>query len=132
MALRLDPFVSLGDVAFDLTPAALRARRGPPPREARSSIGLTEHDYGDAVLRFQDNGRLEEITMQAPVLSLGVVAIAFACLGPFVRAHDAGAFERAGFLVSPGFGLAFVPAQPCWVTALAPHCLDAWRALPQG
>ena len=39
------------------------------------------------------------------------------------------AFVRAGFLVSPRFGLAFVPDQPDWVTALAAHCIGAWRAL---
>jgi hypothetical protein len=38
-------------------------------------------------------------------------------------------FECAGFLVSPRYGLAFVPAEPDWATALAAHCLPAWRAL---
>ena len=29
----------------------------------------------------------------------------------------------------PRFGLAFVPADPDWVTALARHCIPTWRAL---
>ena len=49
-----------------------------------------------------------------------------------VRTHDARAFERGGFLVSPRLGLAFVPTEPDWVTALAAHCLDTWRQLGQG
>ena len=59
----------------------------------------------------------------------GVADIPFGGLAGFVRAQDAGVFERAGFLVSPRFGLAFVPGEPDWVTALAPHCLDTWRHL---
>ncbi len=53
----------------------------------------------------------------------------FASLATFIRGRDPQAFERAGFLVSPAFGLAFDPAQPFWVTALARHCLPQWKAL---
>ena len=73
------------------------------------------------------------MTRRAPVLYLqldgGVADVPFAGLADFVRAHDAGAFERAGFLVSPRLGLAFVPAEPDWVTALAAHCIGTWRDL---
>jgi hypothetical protein len=34
-----------------------------------------------------------------------------------------------GFIVSPKFGLAFDPDDAPWVTALAEHCIDTWRAL---
>ena len=81
------------------------------------------------MLRFQDSGRLEEITRRAPVLQLDTVAIPFAALGGFVLAQDGDTFERAGFLVSPAFGIAFVPGEPDWVTALARHCIPTWRAL---
>jgi hypothetical protein len=84
------------------------------------------------VYRFQDCGRLEEITLQAQVVSFGKVAVPFANLAAFVRAHDPGTFERAGFLVSPQFGLAFDPSEPFWVTALARHCLPEWRSLGEG
>lgn len=93
-------------------------------------MGLNELDYGDVVYRFQDCGRLEEITMQAEVLNIGNVAVPFANLAAFIRAHDSEAFERAGFVISPQFGLAFDPLQPSWVTALARHCLLEWKCLP--
>ena len=34
-------------------------------------VGLNELDYGDVVYRFQDSGRLEEVTLQARVVRLG-------------------------------------------------------------
>jgi len=129
MALRLEPFTAFGDLPFSLTAEALVARLGPPNRCARNNVALNEYDYGHSVLRFQDGGRLEEITLRAPVLLLDTVAIPFAALASFVLEQDAGTFERAGFLVSPAFGLAFVPDEPDWVTALARHCIPTWRAL---
>jgi hypothetical protein len=128
-ARRLDPFVAFGGFAFTLAAEALVARLGPPNRLTRNAAELNEYDYGHSVFRFQDGGRLEEITRRAPVLQLGSVAIPFAALGGFVQAQDEEAFDRAGFLVSPAFGLAFVPGEPDWVTALARHCLPTWRAL---
>lgn len=127
--MRLFPFERVDDTAFDLTIDALLARRGPPARRQRNAVDLDELDYGDTVYRFQDSGRLEEVTAQAPVLHLGAVAVPFAALQAFVREQDLGCFERAGFTVSPALGLAFVPGEPCWVTALARHCIDTWRAL---
>lgn len=129
MALRLQPFEAFGDLPFSLDVEALIARLGPPNHCSRNAAALNEYDYGHAVLRFQDNGRLEEITQRAPVLQLDTVAIPFPALGGFVRTQDGQAFERAGFLVSPAFGLAFVPEEPDWVTALARHCIPTWRAL---
>lgn len=131
--MRLRPYLQVDELAFAVTREAVQARLGAPLRRARNGVGLDELDYGDRVLRFQDGGRLEEVTRRAPVLYLlegGVVAdLPFAALEPYVREHDAQAFERAGFLVSPRYGLAWVPAEPDWVTALAAHCIDTWRAL---
>ncbi|HEY8878188.1 MAG TPA: hypothetical protein VIN03_11520 [Roseateles sp.] len=129
MAVRLKPFTAFGDLPFSLTAEALVARLGPPNRCARNNVALNEYDYGHSVLRFQDNGRLEEITLRAPVLQLDTVAIPFAALASFVLKQDAETFERAGFLVSPAFGIAFVPGEPDWVTALARHCIPTWRSL---
>lgn len=129
MALRLEPFTAFGDLPFSLSAEALVARLGPPRRCSRNPVDLNEYDYGHSVLRFQDSGRLEEITQRAPVLQLDRVAIPFAALAGFVLAQDPEAFERAGFLVSPALGLAFVPGEPDWVTALARHCIPSWRAL---
>lgn len=127
--MQLTPFVEVDGVAFDISPEALVQRLGAPLRIERNNVELTAYDYGDRVFRFQDGGRLEEVTQRAPVLHLGAVAIPFAALGGFVQAQDDAAFERAGFLVSPRFGLACVPGDPDWVTALARHCLPTWRAL---
>src|SRR5262245_9720680 len=127
--MRLDPFVRVDGTAFAASREDVRRARGVPAREQRNEVGLTELDYGDVVFRFQDNGRLEEVTSQAPVLDLGTLAVPFARLETFVRAQDPRAFERAGFLVSPEFGLAFDPREPCWVTALAEHCLAQWQSL---
>lgn len=127
--MRLDPYVQVDDTPFTASGDDLLRTRGRPWRAARNDVGLNEMDYGDVVYRFQDCGRLEEITLQAEVVTLGNVAVPFAALAAFVRAQDAEAFERAGFLVSPRFGLAFDPAEPFWVTALARHCIAEWKAL---
>lgn len=127
--MRLVPFVQVDDTPFTLTPGQLQARRGAPRRRVRNAVALDEWDYGDTVYRFQAGGRLEELTRRAPVLHLGGIAVPFDALEGFVGAQDPAAFERAGFLVSPAYGLAFVPASPDWVTALAPHCIETWRAI---
>jgi len=129
MTLRLSPFTAFGDVPFSFSVEDLVAWLGPPNRHARNDVALNEYDYVHSVFRFQDGGRLEEITRHAPVLQVDRVAIPFAALAAFVRAQDGGAFERAGFLVSPALGIAFVPGEPDWVTALARHCIPSWRAL---
>jgi len=127
--MHLDPFLRVDDVDFSATHDDIVRLRGLPASVQRNDVGLTALDYGSVVYRFQDNGRLEEITLEAAVVQIGNVAVPFGALAAFVRASDTQAFERAGFLVSPRFGLAFDPTEPCWVTALAAHCLDEWRAL---
>lgn len=127
--LRLAPFTAFDDVPFSLGVEELVARLGPPNHQSRNEAALNAYDYGHSVFRFQDGGRLEEITKRAPVLQLDAVAIPFASLESFVLTQDEDAFERAGFIVSPAFGIAFVPDEPDWVTALARHCISTWRAL---
>jgi hypothetical protein len=127
--VRLVPYIAVDGVPFAITPEQLHARFGRPQSQQRTPVGLNEHDYGDRVFRFQDSGRLEEVTQRAPELHIGDVTVPFAALAAFVRAHDGEAFEQAGFLVSPRYGLAFVPDSPDWVTALAAHCIDTWRGL---
>jgi len=127
--MKLDPFKRVDDTPFSISSAQLLQERGVPWRASRNGVGLNEMDYGDVVYRFQDGGRLEEITLQAEVLTIGNVAVPFAHLAAFIRDHDPAAFERARFLVSPGFGLAFDPSEPSWVTALARHCLPEWEKL---
>ena len=132
--MRLHPFIRVDDTPFDARRADVERVRGAPPQVVHDPVGLMALDYGDVVFRFQDgSGRLEEVTRRAPMLYLmlaqGVADVPFGGLASFVRAHDAGSFERAGFLVSPRLGLAFVPGEPDWVTALAPHCIDSWRRM---
>jgi hypothetical protein len=127
--MKLDPFVRVDDVPFSTRPQDLEAHRGRPLLRQRNDVGLHELDYGDSVFRFEDSGRLEEVTQQATVLQLPQAAVPLPFLKAFIVGHDPAAFERAGFIVSPKFGLAFAPESPKWVTALAKHCIDAWRAL---
>ena len=127
--VKLEPFVQVDGMPFSASASEVEQARGAPWRTGRNGVGLAEMDYGDVVYRFQDCGRLEEITLEARVLKLGNVAVPFHALAAFVRAQDADAFERAGFLVSPALGLAFDPNEPFWVTALARHCIPQWRAL---
>lgn len=127
--MKLDPYVQVDGTPFTASPERIVAERGAPLRQQRNGVGLHELDYGHVVYRFQDSGRLEEVTARAPVLYLGAQDVPFAALEDFVQQHDALAFERGGFLVSPKFGLAFAPHCPDWVTALAAHCIDTWRSL---
>jgi hypothetical protein len=127
--MRLAPFASVDGLPFSTTRTELVVLLGPPARDGLNGVGLHELDYGNAVYRFQLSGRLEEVTVEASVVHLGNVAVPRVGLERFVDAHDATAFRRAGFVVSPRFGVAFDPREPPWVTALARHCLPQWRAL---
>ena len=129
MKARLDPYVAVDGTPFSASSDSIVQSRGRPWKSGRNAVGLNELDYGDKVYRFQDNGRLEEITFQAQVITLGKVALPFEALASFLRGQDEEAFERAGFLVSPAFGLAFDPREPWWITALARHCIPEWKAL---
>jgi hypothetical protein len=127
--MKLQPYALVDTTPFSATREQIVAQWGPPLKAQRNGVGLNELDYGTVVFRFQDCGRLEEVSMRAPVVYIGHVDVPFAGLEEFVRGEDASMFERAGFLVSPKFGLAFDPHCPTWVTALAAHCIDTWRAI---
>ena len=127
--MRLRPYEQVDDTLFSASSDDIRHARGEPRHAGRNGVGLNELDYGDVVYRFQDSGRLEEVTLQAQVVSVGNVSVPFEALAGFIRRQDGAAFDRAGFLVSPALGLAFDPSEPFWVTALARHCLPEWEAL---
>jgi hypothetical protein len=57
------------------------------------------------------------------------LSVPFENLAELLRRQDVDSFERAGFLVSPRYGLAFDPHEPFWITALARHCIGEWEAL---
>lgn len=127
--MRLKPFEQVDEVPFTASREDVVRVRGKPALTHRNDVGLNELDYGSVVCRFQDNGRLEEVTQQANTVVLGNVAVPFTALRQFLTEQDEGVFERAGFVISPKFGMAFDPANPFWVTALAAHCIGTWRAL---
>lgn len=127
--MHLKPYIHVDETPFSATEQEIVASRGEPRKRLRNSVQLNELDYGDVVFRFQDCGRLEEITKLAPVVFIDEQLVLFPSLAEFVRRNDPSVFERAGFLVSPAFGIAFDPHCPSWVTALARHCIDTWREL---
>ena len=127
--MKLEPYTLVDSTPFSASREQVVKQWGKPPKELRNSIGLNELDYGTVVYRFQDNGRLEEVSMRAPVIYIGHVDVPFAGLEDFIRSEDEAAFERAGFVISPKFGLAFDPDCPTWVTALAAHCIERWREM---
>ena len=89
--MKLDPYVQVGDTPFTASREDLLRARGEPWRAQRNGVGLNEMDYGDVVYRFQDCGRLEEITLQAEVVHIGKVAVP----------------EGAGYGLSPYFRVSF-------------------------
>jgi len=127
--MNLTPFVEVDGTLFSMSQDDVISRLGRPPRTSKNNVELNELDYGEVVFRFQDSGRLEEVTKRTPVLHLGKVAVPFAMLDPFVKEQDPTSFERAGFVVSPAFGFAFAPQSPAWITALAKHCIPTWQSL---
>ena len=127
--MHLEPFIRVNGTPFTATREEVLRAHGPPRSRSCNEVGLSAFDYGDEVYRFQDSGRLEEVTARAEVLHLGTVAVPFRDLATFVQSSDSTAFDRAVFLVSPLYGIAFVPGEPCWVTALARHCMGEWEAL---
>ena len=86
--MRLEPFERVDGCAFTASRADVVGARGSPAREGRNGVGLNGLDYGSVVYRFQDNGRLEEVTMQAPVLDLGAVAVPFASLAALIAGQE--------------------------------------------
>lgn len=127
--MHLQPYERVNGMPFTATRGDVIRVHGQPRSESRNAVGLTALDYGDVVYRFQDSGRLEEVTARAKALHLGTVAVPFRSLAGFICTADGAAFERAGFLVSPRYGIAFVPGEENWITALARHCLPQWEAM---
>ena len=125
--MHLQPYLRVNGTPFTATRDDVIRAHGQPRSESRNTVGLTALDYGDVVYRFQDSGRLEEVTQRADVVHLGSVSVPFFALEGFIAEHDPDHFERAGFIVSPKYGLAFVPNPSRWVTALAAHCIGTWR-----
>ena len=93
--VKLAPFNSVDGVAFSISPEQLVAQLGQPMSKGRNEVGLNEFDYGAEVYRFQDSGRLEEITKCASVVHNGELAVPFGSLQRFIKKQDHSAFERS-------------------------------------
>lgn len=127
--MKVVPFESVGEVKFSDSRKDIIAALGKPDQEVGNCIGLHELKYQNIIYRFDKAGALEEITVHAPVLDLGAVSVPFSVLSAYIHQQDHSAFTKAGFLVSPQFGLAFDPDCPPWVTVITKHSIDLWRAV---
>ena len=127
--MRIVPFESVGEVKFSASRKDIIAILGKPDQEVDNSIGLHELKYRNTTYRFDKTGALEEITAHAPVLDLGTISVPFPALATYIHQQDHSAFTKAGFLVSPHFGLAFDPDCPPWVTVITKLSIDLWLAV---
>jgi hypothetical protein len=130
--MKVSPFAKVGNVPFGISPDALIELLGPPNDQRTDNSSNSELDYGSAVYRFDATSTLVEVTADVPALELGDAVIPFPFLAAYVREHDQSAFERAGFLVSPSFGLAHDPDYPSWVTVFPQQSVSLWQASGKG
>lgn len=126
--MTLQPYHSADGLHFNANPDQVQALLGRPQAIASNDIGLTEWDYGERVVRFNQANEVVEITVAARSIDLGTVSIPLCHLASHVRQYDAAAFTWARFLVSPALGLAFDPEQAPWVTCFARAELPQWQA----
>ena len=87
--MKLDPFVSVDQTPFTASMDDVLMRHGAPTSTGRNGVGLHELDYGSVVYRFQDCGRLEEVTVDAPLVRFGDTVVPFDALADFVRSRPA-------------------------------------------
>lgn len=127
--MRIEPFTKLGDVSLGANRDELCALIGTPLSTGKNRVGLEEFDYGDRVFRFESNGLLSEITIEAKQITLGRVSVPFNHLADYIAANDSHSFERYGFVVSPAYGIAFDPEHRHWVTVLTKRGLGNWTKL---
>jgi len=126
--VRLEPFVRVHGTPFTISHAELIRLRGPAFNRTEDDDGLNVLDFGDSIYRFTTDGTLAEVSLQASVVLFGNVAVPFGNLVGFIRSQDIEAFDRAGYLVSPAYGLSFLSYRPFWVTALARWRVAEWKA----
>jgi hypothetical protein len=127
--MNIEPFSKIGHISLDLSPDELEQILGAPAGRRTNRIGLVELDYGGSVYRFEPNGMLCEVTIEAPLVELGNVSIPFAKLGEFVGNNDPHSAIKHGFILSPSYGIAFDPEHQPWVTVLTKRALETWAKL---
>ena len=127
--MRIVPFAQVEDVFFGASQANLLSMRGEPVSRRVNRDSLAELDYGAGIYRFDASDALVEITVNVPVVDLDGHRVPYALLRSYIAGRDISMFERAGFVVSPSFGIAFDPECPFWVTAFPRESIELWRAL---
>lgn len=127
--MRIEPFSKLDHVSLDANRDELSRLLGAPLRNNVNQVGLEEYDYGNRVFRFEPNGFLSEVTIEAEQVEFGQVSVPFAVLSQFISSNDPLSFKKYGFIVSPAYGVAFDPEHHSCVTVLTRGGLDAWTKL---
>lgn len=125
--MKIDPYKKVGEVSLEVREDELLRDLGDPNSKSTNRIGLVEFDFSSRVFRFEPSGALHEVTIESEVVELESASIPFKYLAALLKAEDAGAFEKYGFIVSPKFGLAFDPEHSPWVTVLTKKGLAAWQ-----
>jgi hypothetical protein len=127
--MRIAAYGSVGLVGCGIDRNELEGLLGSPDREKESRLWSVELQYAAGVYRFDTDGKLKEVSVDAPELELEGASVSFVSLRPFLEQRDEACFERVGFLVSPRFGIAFDPSFPSWVTAFSQSELPLWRSI---
>lgn len=122
------PLTAANNIEFGVSQHVVEKRLGQPLRRLTDRLGRVEIHYSSAIYRFEGSS-LEEISLDAPVVELGAVAVKFEDLAAFLQKNDPSCFERVGFLVSPRYGLAHDPAFASWVTAFPSSQAEVWRSV---
>lgn len=124
------PLNAVNNIHFGATSSEVEALLGEPVRRSTDRMGRVELHFGSAIYRFSGES-LEEVTIEAPVVSIATVAIPFHHLADYLRENDPACFERVGFIISPAYGLAHDPQFACWVTAFPTSLVELWRSVDQ-
>lgn len=127
--MKLEPYKSIAGLSLDSEETGLIAKHGKPSRMETNSIGLKELDYGSQVYRFDQDGRLNELTVECVAIEYQGVTIPFAQLKTYIASEDDNAFEKYGFYVSPLLGVAFDPEHQSWLTVLTKIGVSAWSKI---
>jgi hypothetical protein len=127
--MRIEPYESLGVAKFGESQSAVIAKLGKPDKETINRLKQIELSYPNAVYRFKDHGGLVESSIHYSAVQLNCVSVLFPALVGYLRENDKDTFEKAGFTVSPKFGIAIDPEYPSWITIFAKGQLALWKTI---
>jgi len=127
MPMKLEPYVLVDTTPFSAS-RNRSWRKGPALKELRNGVGLNELDYGAVVYRFQT----VEGWKKCPCELRSSTSEPLTCRSQVLRPSFWQRMSQplnAQVHRQSEVGLAFDPNCPTWVTALAAHCIDTWRAI---